>query len=116
MVVHQGFREIAMFVLDDSAGDLMLSDRLWPQFWAMQQVEPLISELLEGVYAEYVTVLEKAPEDAGSSAPHTEALCLMSLLEGELLFTGSGRGWESDRKAVRDTVLAFIDERYGEKT
>jgi hypothetical protein len=24
--------------------------------------------------------------------------------------------WENDRKAARDTVLAFIDERYGDKT
>jgi AcrR family transcriptional regulator len=109
-------REIAMFMLDDSGGDLLLSDRLWPQLWAMQQVEPLVSDLLEDVYAEYVKLLEKAIEVSGSQSSRAEALCLMSLLEGESLFTGSGRRWESDRTAVRETILKFIDERYGDKT
>jgi hypothetical protein len=40
----------------------------------------------------------------------------MSLLEGESLFTGSGRRWEGDREAVRETILKFINERYGAKT
>jgi AcrR family transcriptional regulator len=109
-------REIAMFMLDDSAGDSFSSDRLWPQLWAMQQVEPLVSDLLEDVYAEYVKSLEKALEASGSQSPHAEALCLMSLLEGESLFTGNGRRWEGDRRAVRETILRFIDERYGDKT
>jgi AcrR family transcriptional regulator len=109
-----GVREIAKFMLDDSGGDLLLSDRLWPQLWAMEQVEPLVSDLLEDVYAEYVTLLEKALEVSGSQSSRAEALCLMSLLEGESLFTGSGRRWESDRTAVRETILKFIDERYGE--
>ena len=34
-------REIVAFVLDDEAGDTLQGDRLWPQLWAMQQVEPL---------------------------------------------------------------------------
>jgi AcrR family transcriptional regulator len=109
-------REIAMFMLDDSGGDLLLSDRLWPQLWAMEQVEPLVSDLLGEVYAEYVIVLEEALAAEGSQSPRAEALCLMSLLEGESLFTGSGRRWESDRTAVRETILKFIDERYGEKS
>lgn len=109
-------RDIAMFMLDDSGGDLLLSDRLWPQLWAMEQVEPLVGDLLEDVYAEYLTVLERALEADGSESPHAEALCLMSLLEGESLFTGSGRRWEADRKAVRETILKFIDASYGEKS
>ena len=53
-------------------------------------------------------------ETAGRSSARAEALCLMSLLEAESLFVGSGRRWESDRANVRDTILKFIDEQYGE--
>ena len=111
-----GVRDIAMFVLDDSAGDSLSGDRLWPQLWAMEQVEPVMSDLLEDVYAGYLAALEKALEAQGSESPRAEALCLMSLLEGESLFTGSGRRWEADRKAVRETILKFIDASYGEKS
>ena len=106
--------EIAVFMLDDSAGtaDALLGDRLWPQLWAMEQVEPLVSDLLEEVYANYVEILQAAMEAAGVESPRAEALCLMSLLEGESLFTGSGRRWEGDRKAVRDTILKLVSERY----
>jgi AcrR family transcriptional regulator len=107
-------RELAVFMLDDTVDEEFLSDKLWPQLWAMQQVEPLVSDLLEDVYAEYLQILEKALEAAGSQSPRPEALCLMALLEAESLFVGNGRRWESDRSAVRETILAFIDERYGE--
>jgi AcrR family transcriptional regulator len=110
-----GVREIAMYMLDDTAGESLLSDRLWPQLWAMQQVEPLVSDLLEDFYAEFLILLEKALQAAGSGSPRAEALVLMSLLEAESLFTGSGRRWEADRGAVRETILTLIDERYGEK-
>jgi hypothetical protein len=39
----------------------------------------------------------------------------MSLLEGKTIFVGSGRRWEADREAVCDTVLEFIDAKYGKK-
>jgi AcrR family transcriptional regulator len=110
--------EIAAFMLDDSSGtgDALLGDRLWPQLWAMEQVEPLVSDLLEEVYAKYLEILERALKAAGVESPRGEALSLMSLLEGESLFTGEGRRWESDRTAVRETILKFIDERYGDKS
>jgi AcrR family transcriptional regulator len=110
--------EIAAFMLADNAGtkDALLGDRLWPQLWAMEQVEPLVSDLLEEVYAQYVEILERAMKAAGAESPRAEALCLMSLLEGESLFTGSGRRWEGDREAVRETILKLINERYGAKT
>ncbi len=109
--------EITTFMLDGSTGttDALLGDRLWPQLWAMQQVEPLVSDLLEEVYAQYLEILERAVEAAGMESPRAEALCLMSLLEGESLFTGSGRRWEGDREAVRETILKLINERYGDK-
>jgi AcrR family transcriptional regulator len=110
--------EIAAFMLDDGSGtgDALLGDRLWPQLWAMEQVEPLVSDLLEEVYAKYLEILERAMKAVGVESPRGEALSLMSLLEGESLFTGEGRRWESDRTAVRETILKFIDERYGDKS
>ncbi|MFT4824530.1 MAG: AcrR family transcriptional regulator [Halioglobus sp.] len=108
--------EIAAFMLDDSTEAGMLGDRLWPQLWAMEQTEPLVSDLLEEVYAEYLEILEKAMEAAGVESPHVEALCVMSITEGESLFTGQGRRWEGDRTLVRETILKFIDEKYGKNS
>lgn len=107
-------QEIAAFMLDDTAGtsDSSLGDRLWPQLWAMEQVEPLVSDLLEDVYARYLELLEGAMRAAGIKSPRVEALWLMSLLEGESLFTGAGRRWEGDREAVRAAILKLIGERY----
>ena len=109
-------RAIAEFMLDDTADDGLLSDRLWPQLWAMQQVEPLVSDLLEDVYAEYLQMLESAIAQSRPQATTAEALCLMSLLESESLFAGKGRRWEQERSAMREFILSFIDERYGEQT
>ena len=78
----------------------------------MEQLEPRVSDLIEDVYAKYLRSLERRLEEGGSASPHTKALCLMALLEGESPFTGSGRRWKSDRIAVRETTLRFIDERY----
>ena len=106
-----GIRAIAEKMLSDDAQEL---GGLWPQLWAMEQDEPLVSDLLEDVYAEYLRLLEKALDVTGSQSPRAEALCLMALMESEALFTGKGRRWESDRHAVRETILQFIDDRYGE--
>ncbi len=121
---HRGLDEdatvydIATFMLDETSapGDTLLSDRLWPQLWAMEQVEPLVSDLLEEVYAEYMKLLVNAMEKAGVDSPHGEALCLMSMLEGESLFTGEGRRWAKDRGLVRDTILKFVENRYGKSS
>ena len=107
--------DIAAFMLDGSSlpGEISLGDKLWPQLWAMEEVESLVAELLEEIYAEYVQYLVTAMEKAGIESPQGEALCLMSLLEGESLFTGEGRRWEKDRALVRDTILEFVEKRYG---
>jgi AcrR family transcriptional regulator len=109
-------RELAEFMLSDTVDEEYLSDRLWPQLWAMEQVEPLVSDLLEDVYAEYLVLLESALKNVGATKPRAEALCLMSLLEAESLFAGKGRRWESEREDMREIILEFIDERYGEKS
>lgn len=109
-------RDIAEFMLDESIEDEWLSDKLWPQLWAMQQVEPLVSDLLEDVYAEYLEMLKQAMANSGYKASQAEALCLMSLLESESLFAGKGRRWECERGAMRELILNFIDERYADKS
>ena len=107
-------RDIAEFMLDESEEDDWPSDKLWPQLWAMQQVEPLVSDLLEDVYAEYLAMLQQAMANNGCQASQAEALCLMSLLESESLFTGKGRRWAQERGAMRELILNLIDQRYGE--
>ena len=103
------------FMLDEHVGtaDGLFNDRLWAQLWAMEQVEPLISDLLEEVYAKFLAHLEVKLVRAGVAQPRAEALALISMVEGESLFTGSGRRWEKDRPAVRHSILHLVDERYG---
>lgn len=108
-------RDFVLFFLDEPAKDAKLSDRLWPQLWAMQQVEPLVADLLDEVYSEFLTNFERALATEGSEAPRAEALALLAMLEAGSLFTGSGRRWESDRADVSAAVMKFIDARYGEK-
>lgn len=108
-------REIVTFVLDDEAGDALCGDRLWPQLWAMQQVEPLVSDLVEDLYTYYVEILESALARKGSGAPRAEALALISLLEGSTIFLGKGRRWAADAEVVRTAVLEFVDSRYASK-
>ena len=43
-------------MLDEHVGtsDKLFNDRLWAQLWAMEQVEPLVSDLLlEELYAKF---------------------------------------------------------------
>lgn len=108
--------DIVTFVLDDKAGESLNSDRLWPQLWAMQQVEPLVSDLVEDVYSSYIATLQEALLAAGSANPRIDALWLMSLLEGSTIFLGAGRRWEDDALAVRAQVLNVINSRYGEQS
>lgn len=106
-------RDFAKFMLQNNSGDELLSDKLWPQLWAMQEVEPLVSDLLEDIYERYLRVLEQMLTDRGSQSPHVEALLLAAVLEGEGLFTGKGRRWEGDKALVHEEILRYISERYG---
>lgn len=106
--------ELALFLLSDSAGDSILSDKLWPQLWAMQEVEPLVGELLEEVYAEFLKIFQAALKRQGSAAPRAEALALMAMLEAESLFTARGKRWHRDRAAVHEVIMNFINTRYGD--
>lgn len=113
---HPSLEEIVTFVMDDKGGTNIVSDKLWPQLWAMQQVEPLVSDLVEKIYSTYLKVLEQALRNVGASTPRAEALLLMSMLEGSTIFLGEGRRWQKDEKAVRRSVLEYIEHRYSGTT
>ena len=81
-------RQVVGFILEDEPGKAICGDRLWPQLWAMQDVEPLVSDLVENIYERFLEVLEGSLRHAGSSMPRVEALCLMSMLEGTTIFVG----------------------------
>jgi hypothetical protein len=81
---------------------------------AMQQVEPLVSDLVEDIYKQYLQVFEDALRASGSSSPRAQTLCLISTLEGATIFMGRGRKWAKEAKSVRKTILAFVESRYGE--
>ncbi len=106
-------RDIVIFILNDEVGGDLSGDHLWPQLWAMQQVEPLVSDLLEDLYAYYYSVLTNALKRRKVAAPESEALVLLSLLEATTIFMGEGRRWEKKAKSVRKTILEFVDQRYG---
>lgn len=108
-----GIRDIVLFMFDDDAGKPLMSDRLWPQLWAMQQIEPLVSELVDDIYAQGIKTLEEELVHAGVSAPRAEALCLMSLIEGSIIFIGHGRRWARNRKSLRETLIQLVEDRYG---
>ena len=72
-----------------------------------------VQEYVEDLYAHYYSILTEALIREGGSAPKAEALALMSLLEGTTIFLGKGRRWANQTKAVRKTILEFIEHRYG---
>ncbi len=108
-----GLRETVRFLLLDTSADATLqSNRLFPQLWAMGQVEPVMQSLLDDIYRRYLDTLKQGFADAGSDAPRAEALAFMSMVEGSTLFLSPGRRWARDAKAVREAVLEMIDARY----
>ncbi len=107
-------REVIGFLLDDPPKDSFNSDRLWPQLWAMSQVEPVMKELLDDIYTNYLNIIEDAIARAGSPSPRPEALALMSFIEGSTLFVGKDARWASEDDTVIEAVMEFINIKYGE--
>lgn len=107
-----GINGILAFLEAEPAGDILQVDKLWPQLWAMGQVEPLVAELVDDIYAEYMQILESRLEVVGSVAPRAEAICLMSMVEGSMIFTGRGKRWESELTAVYEFVKDYYKAKY----
>ena len=111
---ESSIRNLIEFMLDEHVGtsDNLFSDRLWAQLWAMEQVEPLVSDLLEEVYATFLEKLETLMAAQGIVNARAESLMLLTLVEGESLFVGRGRRWEKDRSAVKQAIFNLVKERY----
>jgi hypothetical protein len=80
----------------------------------MAQVEPAMAEKLDELYAVYLEKLEERLTALGSHAPAADALAIMSLLEGSIVFVGDGRRWANHADAVRDAIRELLEARYGD--
>ena len=111
-----GLRAAARFLLYDTPADATLQAyKLFPQLWAMAEVEPVVRTLLDGIYNQYLAILEEGFADAGSDTPRAEAIAFLSMVEGSVLFLEPERRWARDAKAVRDVVYGHICANYPEK-
>ena len=104
--------ELLMFLLNDPLQHLFQEDRLWPQLWGMMLVEPLVADLVDDIYRDYIQVFEKSLERSGSTAPRAEAVLIMSMVEGTTLFVGKGRPWSDENTTVFELVREFIQDKY----
>jgi hypothetical protein len=80
----------------------------------MAQVEPAMAEKLDELYAVYLEKLEERLTTLGSRAPAADALAIMSLLEGTMVFVGNERRWANHADAVRDAIRELLEARYGD--
>ncbi len=109
-----GIDEILLLLELEPEGDSLQVDKLFPQLWAMGLVEPLVADLMYEVYATYLKIVEENLNKVGSVAPRAEALCLMSLMEGAILFVGKDRPWASDVDAIFSFVKEYYQTKYGD--
>jgi len=105
--------ELVLFALDDIPGIFLHSDNLFPQLWAMAQVEPVMAEMLDVIYTKYLSRIEDCLIALKHPSPRAEALALMSLIEGSAVFVGENRRWHKDAAALQTTILEIIRSRYG---
>jgi AcrR family transcriptional regulator len=104
--------ELITFLKTEPAGGLFQEDRLWPQLWAMMLVEPLVADLVDEIYKEYIQILEKSLHLSGSKAPRAEALMVMAMVEGSTILIGRNRPWSDENENVFESVKDFIESRY----
>ena len=107
-----GLRELVLFILDDAPGAELQGDRLFPQLWAMARVEPVMGALMNELYGDYMDKLECCLIALGRAQARTDALLLMSLLEGSTLFVGRDTRWASEADDVRTAIATLIDNYY----
>jgi AcrR family transcriptional regulator len=109
-------KAVMKFAAAEPGDGRLRSDKLWPQLWAMGQVQPLVADLVDDIYAEYCEILEDLLREAGSKRPRVEAVSLMSFVEGSTIFTASGKRWENDEPEIRSVVYDLVDRLYGGDT
>ena len=101
--------ETVQFILDDAPGTELESERLFPQLWAMAQVEPVMKELLGNIYGRYTQILEEALTAEGIANPQIYALGIMTLLESTSLFIELHPTSSETKKTERECVMAFVN-------
>jgi AcrR family transcriptional regulator len=109
-----GFKELVEMIGMEPAEGILQTDKLMPQLWAMGQVEPLVADLVDDIYDHYLLFFEKKIEAVGGESPRAEAICIMSMIEGTILFLSEGKRWSADKDAVHETLFGFINAKYGE--
>ena len=114
----QSLETLVSFLFDDVPGQSLHGDRLWPQLWAMSQVEPEVKRLVDGIYQKCLRLFEDALKREGSLSPRGDALALLSLIEGSALFVETGGLWRRDAKALRRSALTIaanmVDTQHSE--
>ena len=106
-------QELVQFLMEDAAGHRLQADRLFPQLWAMSLVEPIMEELMDNLYDEYLEKLAEMLERRGAQRPRAEAIVVMAMVDGLTLFTGDGRRWAARGPEVTRAVFDLIEQRYG---
>ena len=101
--------DIVRIILDDEPGDVLNSDRLFPQLWAMALVEPIMHDLLGEIYGYYLDIVEKSLIDEGIPTPRVHARVLMVLLESSSLFLAWDPRVKSVKKSEQELLLAYLD-------
>ena len=101
--------EIVQFILDDEAGEALNSQKLFPQLWAMAQVEPIMDKLMAEIYSRYIDMLEESLADLDVPNPRIHAQTLTVLMESSLLFLSWDRKVKNVDKAERKLALAYIE-------
>ena len=97
---------------EPAEGELQVN-KLWPQLWAMGQIEPLVADLVDEIYDKYLQILEQKIEAAGGESPRAEAIGIMSMVEGSILFLSEDKRWHKDAGAVNEILLGYIKAKYG---
>lgn len=109
-------RLVVEFLMEDDAGSGLHADRLFPQLWALALVEPIMEDLMDNIYEEYLHLLETILSERGIDEPLAEALAIMALIEGLTLFVGQRRRWAKSDPVATKVVYDLIDQRYGSET
>ena len=105
-------RSVVRFLVEDSAGDPLQADRLFPQLWAMALVEPIMKEELGNIYNEYLLILDDSLRALGVDEPRADSLLIMAMIEGLTILTGDGARWDVSHTDVLEGLFALLDARY----
>ena len=106
---HLKLADIVRIILDDEPGDVLNSEKLFPQLWAMALVEPVMNDLLGEIYGYYLDIVEKALIEEDIPTPRVHARVLMALMESSALFLAWDPRAKNIKKSERELLLAYLD-------